>query len=261
MVKVKLDDWIRYLESRVDIDLYVWGANGQPLVDILNKLCEMEKTTNDLDRTLTLLQKRLHNGVNIYDICCEDCSGLGIKFLLANNVVSYDMTANGLYEYIVGNAEKKIKAHGKKIAMSEIKAGDYVFKGSDSNKTHIGYAIDSEWAIESQDHDVGVVKTRIADRPWGYAARPDWYTDTPEPKKPILNRELYLTNPYMRGDDVEDAQILLSEKKYNPGSIDGVFGKKTEIAVKNFQSDNNLTVDGIIGKRTAEKLGFEWVGD
>ncbi len=261
MAKVKLDDWIKYLESRVDIDLYVWGANGEFLVDLLNVLCKKEKSLNDVNRTLTLLQKRLRAGIDIYDICCEDCSGLGIKFLLANKVVSSDMTANGLYEYIVGNKEKGISAHGKKISMSEVKAGDYLFKGSDSNKTHIGYAIDSEYAVESQDHDVGVVITKISDRPWKYTARPDWYSDTPEPEKPTLNRELYLTNPYMRGDDVEDAQMLLTAKKYNPGSIDGIFGKKTEIATKNFQSDNNLTVDGIIGKRTAEKLGFEWVGD
>lgn len=261
MAKVTLEQWIAYLTSRVNIDLYVWGANGEPLVDLLNVLCKKEKSLNDVNRTLTLLQKRLRAGIDIYDICCEDCSGLGIKFLLANKVVSSDMTANDLYEYIVGNKEKGISAHGKKISMSEVKAGDYLFKGSDSNKTHIGYAIDSEYAVESQDHDVGVVMTKISDRPWKYAARPDWYSDNPKPEKPILTRELYLTNPYMRGDDVEDAQILLADKNYNPGSIDGIFGKKTEIATKNFQQDVGLSIDGIIGKKTAKALGFEWAGD
>lgn len=255
MAKVKLDDWIKYLESRVDIDLYVWGANGEDLVTLLPQLCKKEKTLNDVNRTLTLLQKRLLDNINIFQIHCEDCSGLSVRYLLEHKVIPYDMTANGIYKYITQ------EGHGKQIPLSEVKAGDYVFKGSDSDKTHIGYAIDSNYAIESQDHDVGVVITKISDRPWKYVARPNWYSDEPEPKKPILDRELYLTNPYMRGDDVEDAQMLLTTKKYNPGSIDGIFGKKTEIATKNFQSDNNLTVDGIIGKRTAVKLGFEWVGD
>lgn len=256
MAKVKLDDWLDFLKSRVGIDLYVWGANGEKLVDILPKLCQMEKSLNDVDRTLTLLQKRLLNDVDIFDIHCEDCSGLSIWYLLEHKVISSDMTANGLYDCIT-------KSHGKKISLSEVKAGDFLFKGSDSNKTHVGYAISHDYAIESQDHDVGVVETKISDRPWGYAARPDWYDNSPspEPKKPILTRELFLTNPYMRGDDVEDAQQLLTDKGYNPGSIDGIFGKKTEIATKNFQSDYGLTPDGIIGKKTARALGFEWEGD
>ena len=258
MGKVKLNDWLDYLKSRVNIDLYVWGANGQPLVDILNNLREMEKTSNDLDRTLTLLQKRLRANVNIYDICCEDCSGLGIKFLLTNKVVPNDMTANGLYDYIVGNKEKGISAHGKKISISEIKAGDYVFKGGDSNKTHIGYAIDSEYAIESQDHDVGVVKTKISERPWGYAARPDWY----EEERYVLTRELYYTNPMMRGEDVEEVQSRLTELKYDCGDIDGIFGDKTAKAVTKFQNGAGLEVkrSGVVGKRTAQALGFIWEG-
>lgn len=250
MAKVKLDDWIKYLESRVDIDLYVWGANGELLIDLLPKICDMETSEKNVDRILTLLQKRLKDNINIHQIRCEDCSGLGVRYLLEKSVISSDVTADGFY--------KMIK---EKVNMKDVKAGDFLFMGTEEKKTHVGYAVSDIYAIESKGRDDGVVVTKISDRGWGWAKRPDWYSDTPEPKKPTLNRELYLTNPYMRGDDVEDAQMLLIAKKYNPGSIDGIFGKKTEIATKNFQSDNNLTVDGIIGKRTAEKLGFEWVGD
>lgn len=260
MTKVTLDEWLRYLESRVNIDLYVWGANGESLVELLPKLCQKEKSLDDVDRTLTLLQKRLLHNIDIYDIHCEDCSGLSVRFLLAYNLIPNDMTANGLYDYIVN------KGHGKKISLQEVKAGDYLFRGSDTDKNHVGYAINSEYVVESQDHDVGVVITKISDkqkstRPWKYAARPNWYYDIPEPTKPVLSRELRLTNPYMRGDDVEDAQTLLTEKGYNPGSIDGIFGQKTEKATEGFQRDNNLKADGIIGKNTAIALGFEWAGD
>ena len=265
---VTLKEWLDYLESRVGIDLYVWGGNGELFIEQMPKLCNMEKddhtdkaALDNTDRVLTLLQKRLKNGVNIFDIRGEDCSGLGIAFLLSHNVLKSDTNANGIWKYIVGT--KETEAHGKKVALSDVKAGDYLFMGNSDNKWHIGYAIDNKYAVESKNHDVGVVKTVIAERGWGYAARPNWYSDSPspEPSKPVLKRDLYLANPYMRGDDVEDAQMLLADKGYNPGSFDGVFGTKTESATKGFQTDNGLKADGIIGKNTATKLGFKWEGD
>ena len=252
--------WIDYLYSRVDIDVYVYGGNGECIVTLFPKLTSMEKSLNDVDRVLTLLNKRLLSKVtDIFIIRGEDCSGLAIKFLLDEKIVKSDMTANGLWDYIVGNKEKGIKPHGKRITRKEVKAGDYLWQGNDTNKHHIGYAVNKDYAIESKNHDEGVVLTKINDRGWNYFARPDWYEDV-EPDKPILKRELRLTDPYMRGDDIKDAQTLLNDKGYNCGSVDGIFGKKCDIATKNFQNDNGLKVDGIIGKDTAEALGFKWEG-
>ena len=42
--------------------------------------------------------------------------------------------------------------------------------------------------------------------------------------------------------------------------VDGIFGAKTEARVKAFQKKNKLTVDGIVGKNTAHKLGWLWCG-
>ena len=38
---------------------------------------------------------------------------------------------------------------------------------------------------------------------------------------------------------------------------DGIFGKGTESSVKQFQKDNNLTVDGLVGSRTWEAIGID----
>lgn len=250
-VTIKLDDWLEYLKSRVGIDVYVWGGNGEKLINLLNKLCEMEKSENDVDRVLTLLQKRLLTGVDIFQIRGEDCSGLAVKYLLEKGIIKDDTTANGLYN----------RTKGQEISLKDVRAGDYLFQGSDSNKWHIGYAISNKYAIECQNHDVGVVQTKISDRGWKYATRPSWYSDEPK-EKPVLKRELYITDPYMRGDDVKDCQRLLIEKKYNPGPLDGVYGQKTADAVKNFQIDEALGIKrlGTVGKKTAEKLGFIWEG-
>ena len=43
--------------------------------------------------------------------------------------------------------------------------------------------------------------------------------------------------------------------------VDGVFSKKTEDAVKAFQADRGLTVDGIVGPKTWAKLVEGGVGD
>ena len=40
----------------------------------------------------------------------------------------------------------------------------------------------------------------------------------------------------------------------NPGPIDGIFGRKTEAAVRAFQADKNLVVDGWVGPITFKAL-------
>ena len=57
-----------------------------------------------------------------------------------------------------------------------------------------------------------------------------------------------------KGDIVNYLQYKLFSRLYNPGTIDGIFGNKTLAAVKQFQKDNNLSVDGIVGPKTWNKL-------
>lgn len=53
-----------------------------------------------------------------------------------------------------------------------------------------------------------------------------------------------------RGTDVTYLQQRLTAKGYGVGSIDGIFGAKTLEAVKAFQAENNLVIDGIVGVST-----------
>ncbi len=77
------------------------------------------------------------------------------------------------------------------------------------------------------------------------------------PDLPLLYRGSYC-------DDVAKVQSLL---KFSPfiqetlgfdgyyfGKIDGVFGDRTQVAVKSFQNDKQLVVDGIIGSQTWDYL-------
>ena len=75
-----------------------------------------------------------------------------------------------------------------------------------------------------------------------------------EPKEDIkVVRTLRLTDPYMRGDDVKHAQERLIVHGYNI-TADGIFGKKTYNAVREFQAAKKLSIDGIIGKNTLAAL-------
>lgn len=53
-----------------------------------------------------------------------------------------------------------------------------------------------------------------------------------------------------RGPNVKLIQSLLARIGYNPGSLDGVFGQQTKEAVREFQLDNGLAADGVVGPAT-----------
>ncbi len=57
-----------------------------------------------------------------------------------------------------------------------------------------------------------------------------------------------------RGSDVRQLQRKLVDLGYSISSIDGVYGQLTEQAVIKFQIDNHLTIDGITGVETINKL-------
>lgn len=53
-------------------------------------------------------------------------------------------------------------------------------------------------------------------------------------------------------------QIILKRLGYSDvGKVDGYFGTNTKKAVKEYQTDKKLTVDGIVGKNTWNKLNGE----
>jgi len=60
-----------------------------------------------------------------------------------------------------------------------------------------------------------------------------------------------------RGAIVRQIQTKLKNWGYYTDGIDGIFGKKTTVAVKYFQRKNGLTQDGIVGKKTAAAMGIK----
>lgn len=57
---------------------------------------------------------------------------------------------------------------------------------------------------------------------------------------------------------IKKVQRELNDLGYDCGKVDGVAGKKTKKAVKAYQKDYGLSVDGIIGKELLGSLGIDY---
>lgn len=121
-------------------------------------------------------------------------------------------------------------------------------------RQHVGVYIGDGWVIEARGHAYGVVKTRLADRPWTQWGMPDWITyDTKTEDKTVTVNAREIERGSM-GGAVRTLQAALNARGYNCGTVDGIFGTRTANACKAFQKDSGLVADGICGARTWVKL-------
>ena len=71
---------------------------------------------------------------------------------------------------------------------------------------------------------------------------------------PAVSDAADLLNKGDRGDDVSEAQSVLEDEGYYDYAVDGIYGPITDSAVRSFQRDQGLVVDGIIGPNTRAAL-------
>jgi N-acetylmuramoyl-L-alanine amidase len=72
------------------------------------------------------------------------------------------------------------------------------------------------------------------------------------------DRLLFLSRPFLRGDDVATLQRRLNMLGFHAGREDGIFGPQTERASREFQLNFGLAVDGQCGRATLQ--GLDQVG-
>ncbi len=68
------------------------------------------------------------------------------------------------------------------------------------------------------------------------------------------DRQLYLKEPPLRGDDVRELQATLNNVGFNAGRVSGVFANQTDKAVREFQRNVGLDPDGIFGETSIQAL-------
>lgn len=92
----------------------------------------------------------------------------------------------------------------------------------------------------SLDLDIAYMTPAAWDK---YAKANPTFTKT----KPILRRGC-------RGEAVKELQERLNYLLYSCGVVDGIFGDDTKDAVKAFQAERGLAVDGVVGQKTWNEL-------
>lgn len=68
------------------------------------------------------------------------------------------------------------------------------------------------------------------------------------------DRLLYLSRPMLRGEDVTALQRRLGGLGFDAGRVDGIFGPDTDAALREFQRNAGLSVDGVCGPTTLMDL-------
>ena len=228
--------------------VYVGGANGEKVntMDLADyRRCEniyggteSEINTN-IARDLRFVAKCVENGYNMENSQACDCSGLEVSAGRECGLIG----KNDDYR------AREFQKMSESIPLAYLIEGDFVFN-KESESTHMGtYIMGADgkgYVIESKGRDYGIVKRSVSAGSWKVGGRMHWF----EEKIPKLDRTLYyIKGDRMKGEDVRQCKERLCAKgclksKY----VDNVFGKHTEKAVKKFQKENNLTVDGVVNQ-------------
>lgn len=179
-----------------------------------------------------------------------DCSGLFVwAFKQYGQSIAHG--SNSIYDRYCSSKGKITDAIRKSI-----QPGTAVFVDKSGDKSHIGLYIGNGKVIEAEGTQAGVVTSNLNIGKWTYWGKlkgvdypaqeaPEQPSEEPTENLPTLKRG-------MKGEYVSLLQTKLVNKGYSVGSygIDGDFGSATMKAVQQFQRDNGLTVDGIVGAKT-----------
>jgi len=83
---------------------------------------------------------------------------------------------------------------------------------------------------------------------------PHTWTALQEANWSLGDRNLYLSRPMLRGDDVAELQLRLGSLGFDAGRVDGIFGSDTADALKEFQVNSGLIADSVCGEDTTASL-------
>lgn len=249
-----------YAESKIGC-AYIWGGYGE-------KLC-----TPDFRRERAEAYPAQKS--NIYRYCqvlsgqktmCSGCRYNGKQAYDCAQLTRYACKAGGKELVSGANSQWKSGVWEQKGTMDTFpdEPGVILYHAnSEGTMTHTGVAVGSGMAVEARSAAYGVVKTVVKNRSWTHwAALPGVLSEgagipsTPAESKqesPAAVENGVTMKTIRKGDtgtQVQVLQWLLNENGCDCGSADGIMGRKTLAAVREYQKLKGLTVDGIVGKAT-----------
>lgn len=165
------------------------------------------------------------------------------------------------------------KEHGLFVT-GDYKQGDLIFfnwAGAKSYANHIGVCvsasktavtcIEGNTSVTNNDNGGSVMRRQRNNSVVVGAYRPKYKvasSATKPSKETAKPEEVTVTVPVlkqgMKVPAVKPLQILLNGRGYDCGAVDGSFGPATLSAVRLFQKNKGLTIDGSVGPATWKKL-------
>ena len=121
---------------------------------------------------------------------------------------------------------------------------------SGKTMSHTGLHIQDSKLI----HCSGEVKDGIMNKAWTHWAIPKGLYTQEELNRMELITVTSILKRGSKGENVADLQSKLNKLGYPCGEADGKFGAATESALRSFQADHRLTVDGIAGSVTQNAI-------
>ena len=219
---------------------YIWGTSGELWTEEKQKA--LEKTT-DSDRAPGRKYGRQWIGRHV-----ADCSGL---FVWAFRQLGGSMYHGSDTMYMKWCTDKGTLKAGKRSDNKPLRPGTAVFVWNGQKYSHVGLYVGDGIVIEAMGTRNGVTTTKVSAGKWTHWGELRGVTF--DATESVVGATLRKGD---RGEEVKTLQTLLNGYGYDLGSagIDGDFGPVTEAAVKLFQKDRGLTVDGVVGVRTWKAL-------
>ena len=106
-----------------------------------------------------------------------------------------------------------------------------------------------ELEIQGLRNQVSALESQLQAKDEEFNSLKEASTKLTEEKETAVNKKKVIGEAKSRPTP-KQIQIALRNAGYNPGKIDGRMGKLSKDAIKAFQSANNLTADGKMGKKT-----------
>lgn len=252
-------------------------------LDGLLKRCKEEVGYIEKSSAKNLLDKILNKGTANYTKYSEDINKLGLKgcqgqpwcatyqfwqeiqeFGLETALKHWNMTKSTYVGYNCFSTYNKFNAAGKVSKTPQLGAL-VIFTSSHMGRvTKISgntfYTNEGNTSAKTYDRNGGMVAEKsysITDSKIKGFCIIDYEENKTASSTNSATVNTSARNYLMKGDkgsNVKTLQENLNYIGYSCGTADGIFGTKTDTAVRNFQKNNGLTVDGKFGSKSEVKL-------
>lgn len=230
---------------------YIWGTAGEKWTEAKQK--QLEKTT-DSDRA----QGRKYGSKWIGHMV-TDCSGLFSWAFKQLGGYMYHGSDTMYRKYCTNKGELN---KGKRTDGLELKPGTAVFVWNGKKYSHVGLFIGNGIVIEAMGTINGVTTSKVTASKWthwgelknvNYTNQEQTDQGSGFPETPAWRPTIRKGN---KGDVVRECQKMLEKLGYNLGicGVDGDYGTATDAAVRAFQREHGLVVDGVCGPMTWDAL-------